>query len=152
MPNTRDALWDKFRVSELEILRRTFWTWSVRPVQCVLGAGILSLNRPACRLGDLTPEEGAELSLLVRSIEHALSSFSHPDKYNYLALMMVDPQVHLHVLPRYESSREFGGVEWHDTGWPGVPALGDNADRSEPNVVCSVRDSLRQRLVCFGNE
>ena len=46
------------------------------------------------------------------------------DKLNYLMLMMVDPDVHFHVLPRYAVEREFGGVRFTDPGWPKVPNLG----------------------------
>jgi len=38
-------------------------------------------------------------------IESALGSFVQYQKLNYLMLMMVDPQVHFHVIPRYEGSR-----------------------------------------------
>ena len=39
-------------------------------------------------------------------------------------LMMVDPHVHFHVIPRYEGAREWGGREFVDVGWPKVPDLG----------------------------
>ena len=37
--------------------------------------------------------------------------------------MMVDSQVHFHVLPRYESVKAFGSFTIVDEGWPGVPTL-----------------------------
>ncbi len=39
-------------------------------------------------------------------------------------LMMVDPHVHFHVIPRYEGAREWHGREFVDIGWPKVPDLG----------------------------
>ena len=42
-------------------------------------------------------------------------------KINYLMLMMRDPQVHYHVLPRYLEDREFDGVIFSDE--PGPPVL-----------------------------
>jgi diadenosine tetraphosphate (Ap4A) HIT family hydrolase len=39
--------------------------------------------------------------------------------------MMVDPNVHFHVIPRYEGMRSHAGIEVADAGWPGVPALGE---------------------------
>jgi diadenosine tetraphosphate (Ap4A) HIT family hydrolase len=44
-------------------------------------------------------------------------------KINYLMLMMVDPDVHFHVIPRYEGNREMDGVTVSDVGWPGPPRL-----------------------------
>ena len=37
------------------------------------------------------------------------ATFDH-QKINYLALMMVDPHVHFHVIPRYSGSRELEGA------------------------------------------
>ena len=42
---------------------------------------------------------------------------------NYLMLMMVDPYVHFHVLPRYREPQEFRAVTFADKGWPGTPDL-----------------------------
>ncbi len=42
-------------------------------------------------------------------------------KINYLALMMVDPHVHFHVIPRYSGSREFAGSTFADATWPKPP-------------------------------
>jgi diadenosine tetraphosphate (Ap4A) HIT family hydrolase len=37
--------------------------------------------------------------------------------------MMVDPNVHFHVIPRFSDSRRWEGVEFPDNGWPGPPLL-----------------------------
>jgi len=56
-------------------------------------------------------------------------------------LMMVDPDVHFHVIPRYSSPREASGLVYADAGWPGPPAL-------EPAIVPGPEQSevLRVRL------
>ena len=38
-------------------------------------------------------------------------------------LMMVDPDVHFHVIPRYSKPKQFGNIEFSDPGWPGPPDL-----------------------------
>jgi len=38
--------------------------------------------------------------------------------------MMVDPNVHFHVIPRYGHARQWGGMDFPDAGWPGPPHLG----------------------------
>ena len=38
-------------------------------------------------------------------------------------LMMVDKEVHFHVLPRYDSDQEFSGTTYTDVGWPSAPDL-----------------------------
>ena len=55
MTTTLAEFHEKFRVPELEVVRSEYWTWSVRPVQSTLGAGILSLNRFATAWGTCPP-------------------------------------------------------------------------------------------------
>jgi diadenosine tetraphosphate (Ap4A) HIT family hydrolase len=54
-------------------------------------------------------------------------------------LMMVDPHVHFHVLPRYERERHFAGTAYPDRGWPGLPDLA----ASQPSSATLV-EALRQ--------
>jgi len=52
---------------------------------------------------------------------------------NYMMLMMVDPDVHYHVLPRYAEPRKFAdakdaalkALEFPDSGWPALPKLAE---------------------------
>ena len=46
-------------------------------------------------------------SLVTRHIEGVLGRTFNYDRINYLMLMMVDPDVHFHVIPRYETQRTF---------------------------------------------
>ena len=52
-----------------------------------------------------------------------MKAFSAFEKINYLMLMMVDKEVHYHVLPRYSETRKFEGVAFPDPGWPVAPDL-----------------------------
>lgn len=133
----------KFRVRELEVHRGTSWTWSVRPVPATLGAGVLSLRRPCASFGAITSEESTELGAVVAHLEAAVTSAFAPDRMNYLMLMMVDPHLHFHVLPRYATPRTFGGLDWLDAAWPGPPSITDHADRSSSPALLEVRDALR---------
>jgi len=56
-------------------------------------------------------------------------------------LMMVDPDVHFHVIPRYPEPVSFDGLAFADSGWPGPPALG------EPTATTDVvNDAIVSRL------
>jgi diadenosine tetraphosphate (Ap4A) HIT family hydrolase len=77
----------------------TAWSWSVRPAQATLGAGVLSLNRYAARFSDVTAAEMADLAALLTKLEQALQSAFAYEAINYLMLMMVDKHVHFHVIP-----------------------------------------------------
>jgi diadenosine tetraphosphate (Ap4A) HIT family hydrolase len=60
----------------------------------------------------------------VQAIERAPASVVDYERINYLMLMMVDPNVHFHVIPRYSKARHWKGLEFPDVGWPGPPQLG----------------------------
>ncbi|MSP49196.1 MAG: HIT family protein [Alphaproteobacteria bacterium] len=111
----------KFRIPAFTIRAFRHWTWSLRPVHSTLGAGVISANRYEPHFSGMTAEECAELALVVKEVETRLKGAFGYDKINYLMLMMVDPHVHMHVIPRYASPRDFAGVTWTDEGWPKPP-------------------------------
>jgi diadenosine tetraphosphate (Ap4A) HIT family hydrolase len=144
MTTTLEEFREAFRLDELEIVSTEHWVWSLRPVPATLGAGVLSLRREATRLRDLTDDEGADLVRAVRLVEPALVHAFAPDKLNYLMLMMVDAHVHYHVLPRYAEQRQFAGLDWVDSGWPGQPNIAANTELADDvTVLNAVRDELR---------
>ena len=101
------------------------WVVLLRPAQPTLGSLILAAKSGETSFSDLTPEAFAGLHRAVADIERALGSAIGYEKINYLMLMMVDPHVHFHVIPRYEGERSTCGVSVADAGWPKVPALGE---------------------------
>lgn len=100
------------------------WSVQVRPLQPALGSLVLVCKEPATAFGQLTPAAFAGLQEVVARVESVLTRFTAYQKINYLMLMMVDPDVHFHVIPRYEGARDYRGVSFPDAGWPGPPALG----------------------------
>lgn len=144
MTTTLEEFHEKFRVDELTVLRTANWTWSVRPVQSTVGAGVLSLNRFATSLAEISSEEAGDLAIIAPRIEAALHTWTEPDRINYLMLMMVDAHLHFHVLPRYAQPRTLLGHQWLDSGWPALPALGDNSDISQSDLLLEIRDALRR--------
>jgi diadenosine tetraphosphate (Ap4A) HIT family hydrolase len=110
------------------------WVVLLRPAQPTLGSLILAAKSEATSFPELPLEAFAELRVAVTDIEEALTASIRPEKINYLMLMMVDPHVHFHVIPRYEGERSGCGVTVPDSGWPKVPALGE-AVTLEPERV-----------------
>jgi diadenosine tetraphosphate (Ap4A) HIT family hydrolase len=106
-------------------LVREFEHWSVllRPAQVTLGSMVLAAKSDATAYGELPSEAFTEQREGVRAIEQGLAQFVRYERINYLMLMMVDPNVHFHVIPRYSETRVWSGVEFADSGWPGPPRL-----------------------------
>ncbi len=143
MSDTLEDFRAKFRIPELTLHRSASWTWSLRPAPASLGAGILSLNRFCASFAELTAEEGADLAAIVKHIEARLQRVFAPDRMNYLMLMMVDRQLHFHVLPRYASEREAGGLVWCDREWPKPPALSAYSERANHPALLEILNLLR---------
>jgi diadenosine tetraphosphate (Ap4A) HIT family hydrolase len=99
------------------------WLVLLRPQQVTLGSLVLAAKSDATALGALGPAAFAELATVTADIEAALESAVAYERINYLMLMMVDPHVHFHVLPRYSGERQACGLSLGDAGWPKVPDL-----------------------------
>jgi len=116
----------KFGYPQSVLREFDFWTVLLRPVQITIGSLVLVCREPVAHFGEISSEASAELAHAVATIESALGRAFSYDKINYLMLMMVDPDVHFHVLPRYESVRRFGEQEFADAAWPGPPDITAN--------------------------
>lgn len=99
------------------------WCVLLRPAQVTLGALVLACKDEARSFAAIAPESFAELSRVTRDVETGLKAFRPYDKLNWLMLMMVDPDVHFHVLPRYAALQDWHGTAFPDAGWPGAPDL-----------------------------
>lgn len=115
----------KFGWPDTQIADLDEWAVLLRPEQPVLGALVLVCKQPVTAFGDVDAAGFAEFGQAIKAIERMLQHAIDYEKINYLMLMMKDPDVHFHVLPRYKGSRERNGLEIIDAGWPGPPNLGE---------------------------
>ena len=118
------------------------WVVLVRPKQVTLGALVMACKERAQSFGAVSSEAFREHERVVQDIEQGLKAFSAFEKINYLMLMMVDKEVHYHVLPRYSETRNFEGVDYPDPGWPAVPDLTSGlvlGDESLAAMVAGIR-------------
>lgn len=119
-----NATMEKFGYPGTLVAEFAHWVVLARPAQPTLGSLVLAARSDATAFSDLPAEAHAELKQATTAIEAALRQAVDYARLNYLMLMMVDPHVHFHVIPRYEGVREWGGREFVDVGWPKVPDLG----------------------------
>jgi diadenosine tetraphosphate (Ap4A) HIT family hydrolase len=115
---------DKFGYPHSLVRDFDHWLVLLRPAQVTLGSLILAAKSDATAYSDLPRAAFTEQADIVRAIERALRAFTAYEKINYLMLMMVDAQVHFHVIPRYTGTRSWDGTAFPDVGWPGAPQLG----------------------------
>lgn len=135
-----NATAEKFGYPQTLVAEFVHWLVLLRPAQPTLGSLVLVARGSATAFGDLPAAAHAELKIVTNTIENALGKAISYDKINYLMLMMVDPHVHFHVIPRYEGDRTAADLTIADAGWPGQP------DLSSAVKLDSDMDSLRDWL------
>ena len=121
------------------------WVILQRPQQVTLGSLVLACTEKVTALSALSPEAFAELHEITGAVEGALARGFAYDKINYLMLMMVDPDVHFHILPRYAQTRSFAGRDFYDYGWPGPPDF-TRVNATDEEVTRAILDHLRSSL------
>jgi diadenosine tetraphosphate (Ap4A) HIT family hydrolase len=132
----------KFDAEKLTLFSTDRWTVLVRKTQVTLGALVLAANRNFVSGAELNTDELLEFPSVVGRLEGALTRAFHFDRINYLCLMMRDRHYHFHVVPRYESVRQFMGLEWTDSRWPGPPDMA--APETDESSLIAIRDHLAQ--------
>lgn len=118
------------------------WVVLLRPQQPTLGSLVLAAKSDAEAFSDLAPHAFAELQTAVADIESALAAAMSYERINYLMLMMVDPHVHFHVIPRYSGERSAVDLTIRDAGWPKVPDL-SSAVALEEDAIAAMGGWLR---------
>lgn len=118
-----NATIEKFGHPATLVAEYQHWLVLLRPAQPTLGSLILAAKSEAHAFGDLPAGAYAELGPITATIEQALKAAMAFERINYLMLMMVDPHVHFHIIPRYADERAAAGLMLTDAGWPGPPDL-----------------------------
>ena len=137
----------RFGYPETLVAEFDHWLVLLRPAQPTLYSLILAAKGEATAFGNLPGGAHAELQRVTKAIEGALCTTVAFERINYLMLMMADPHVHFHVIPRYQGARDFAGLTIVDAGWPGPPdlkaALKLNAERVDA-LVSELRQAFAQ--------
>lgn len=136
----------KFKVDQFLIAHVAGWRVSLRTSQTTLGAVVVSSRNGTPRMEMLDDEAQASLGTVLAACDRALRQTYGCQLVNYLALMLVDPIVHFHVIPRYNGPVERFGLKWVDADWPKPPTLGDSNQAPE-GVLGAVASELKQSFI-----
>jgi len=142
--NTPNDTMTKFGHPHTVIGETEHWTVQLRPEQVTLGSLVLISREPVGAFAELSADGFAGLKPVTEKIEAMLRDFVDYQKINYLMLMMVDNDVHFHVIPRYDGGRTFNGLAFDDAGWPGPPQLGE-AVTPDAQSATRLIDELKRR-------
>jgi diadenosine tetraphosphate (Ap4A) HIT family hydrolase len=139
---------EKFGYPATLVAEFEHWLLLLRPAQLTLGSLVLAAKSEATAYHELPRAAFAEQADAIEAIEAALKDFCTYERINYLMLMMVDPNVHFHVVPRYAEPRRWNGIDFPDAGWPGPPRLDASIklDATQlPALVSEVAAAFRYR-------
>ena len=134
-----NATIEKFGYPATLIKEYEHWVVLLRPAQITAGSLVLAAKSDATSYGDLSPDAFAEQGRVIAEIEAMLRTATKFERINYLMLMMVDPHVHFHVIPRYEGQRSLAGMSFADSGFPGPPDLKSAIILDQASIGASVQ-------------
>ena len=109
---------EKFGYPENVLGEYQHWVVLPRPKQVTAGSLVLACKESATSFSEVSVAGYSQLAHVTKEMESALKRGVEYEKINYLALMMVDKEVHFHVLPRYQGVRRVVGVTFTDVAWP----------------------------------
>jgi len=137
-------IFEKFQVDRFVVFESQDWLVAVRHKQITLGSCVVILKRHCLRFGELTAGECEGLHEVYSRYEDILISAFAPVSFNYLGLMMKDPHVHFHAIPRYSRPVDFAGRAWVDDAFPESVSM---KQELEPEAT---RQLIKARLTSVG--
>lgn len=138
-----DVTLKKFGYPDSLVKEYEHWFLLCRFEQVTLGSLILICKDQTNAFSKISLESFAELPIIVKEVEANLKKLFQYEKINYLMLMMVDPEVHFHIIPRYSSDKEFDSVVFKDFAWPKKPDI-DVVNRVDGEVFKKLTTMLRE--------
>ena len=125
-----------------------YWTLLLNDDQRYLGRAYVWLVREGGmqRFSEITDVEYTELRIVMREYENALKELWDPDFMNYAWLANLFSEHgghgHLHLIPRYQDSRTFAGIDFVDGRW-GKNFSPYEALKPSEEILIQLRDALK---------
>ncbi len=116
-----------------------YWQIYLAPSQRYLGTCVVVLKRYSKNLRELETAEWIEFSEIVKMLEECIKKTFNPTLFNWSCFMnsayRVDPpnpEVHWHLIPRYNYNIIFEGLEFTDPDFGYIPRP---IERKIPKVI-----------------
>lgn len=132
--------------AEWKIAEYTYWAVYLHESQYYLGRCYIWLKRDVVDLMDVSVAEYLELMFIANKVKQALGSLWAPDLYNWAALGNCTPHCHMHLIPRYQSLREFDGKLFIDKRWAKNYAPYDREFRVPVDTLQKIRRAVEHQL------
>ena len=110
------------------ITERKYWNIFLAPSQRYLGTCVIAVKRHCSNLSELEDVEWMEFSRIVREMEIIIQKLFKPTLFNWSCFKNAayrfdnpDPEVHWHLIPRYNSEIEYHGIKFEDLDFGYIP-------------------------------
>jgi len=123
-----------------------YWRLILNHNQNLLGKCFLVLRRHLEWVPHLTADEWSELHHHLARATTMLTTAFAPDHFNYAFLQNQDRHIHLHIIPRYATVRQFSGLVFEDGDYPAHYAVPAPARRLDPPQQRTLANLLQQHL------
>ena len=131
------------------LARYEHWTSFLHPRQAYLGRNYIALNRTGYLdpYRDTTPAEKYELDVAVNGVYVALKKLYAPDKLDYTNFGNEWKHCHLHVIPRYKTSRDVNDEIFTDENWGRNYAPYNKDFTISPQTFEIIKQSIKSELM-----
>ncbi|MBI2420496.1 MAG: HIT family protein [Candidatus Levybacteria bacterium] len=121
-----------------------YWILEISFRQHTLGSFIIFAKRKIERISELENAELIELGEVMKEIEDVVKKQFRADRFNYLQLGNALHHLHFHGIPRYASSRKFGGRIWIDKSY-GHPPVWKKTETNK-KLVIKIKEEIQKKL------
>jgi len=142
----------KFGYPRTLIKEYKHWLLLVREQQLTLGSMILICKEEKHNFHEISTEATSELSIVTKDIELSTQKAFNYDKINYNMLMMVDPEVHFHVIPRYSRDTDFNAINFVDADWPKPVDFTQNHNTVNHDLLENIKNTIQKNLQSSNSE
>lgn len=126
---------EKFGYPDTLIYEFEHWILLLRQAQVTLASMILYYKKSICSWSNVESAGFSELKTVFSKIEKVLLDSMGAKKINFLSLMLVDPVVHMHVIPRYDEPKIFNNEQFIDKEYPRPPLLNQFCQYSKQTKI-----------------
>ncbi len=130
----------------LLIKEYTNWKVQLYSNQAYLGRCVIIFKGNKQDLADTTLEEFIELHKILGALKNALTKAFSPTKFNYICNGNQEPQLHMHVFPRYDKPVLFNNVEFKDVNWGKKPYPYDEDFKVDEGSTSLIIKTIKERL------
>ncbi len=110
------------------ITEREYWNIFLAPSQRYLGTCVVAIKRHCSSLSELEDVEWMEFSRIVRDMEGIINKLFNPTLFNWSCFKNAayrydypNPEVHWHLIPRYDTEVEFNDIKFEDPDFGYIP-------------------------------